>query len=196
MLSSRCCHQEEDAGAPGPTPPRSGTDLTPRYHRDLSIKNGSLKIWQIAPRIDREAHVSTICRGDQKALNPRLCLLPVARAGVEALGRDGVRCSVSESWSEARSFRTDLESDCGRVLPGCCIGKFAALEVHRLHEMMGLSRDFETFTVPMVSILPSGCWSWKSTRKYLSRHNTEASLNHAEQRDLPFNCSSSFNSRQ
>ncbi|XP_062887342.1 uncharacterized protein LOC134336800 isoform X1 [Mobula hypostoma] len=57
-------------------------------------------------------------------------------------------CSVSESWSEARSFRTDSESDCGRMLPGCCIGKLAALEVTRLCKMMGLSRDFETFTMP------------------------------------------------
>ncbi|XP_072122735.1 uncharacterized protein [Mobula birostris] len=84
------------------------------------------------------------------------CLLPVAGVGVEALGRDGARCSVLESWSEARSFRTDSESDNDRMLPGCCTGKLAALEVHRLREMMGLSRDFETlrlFTVPMVCSL-------------------------------------------
>ncbi|XP_062917323.1 uncharacterized protein LOC134353227 isoform X2 [Mobula hypostoma] len=48
---------------------------------------------------------------ETKAPNPRPCLLPVAGAGVKALGRDGARCSVSESWSEARSFRTDSESD-------------------------------------------------------------------------------------
>ncbi|XP_062918475.1 uncharacterized protein LOC134353890 [Mobula hypostoma] len=85
---------------------------------------------------------------EEKALDPWLCLLPVARAGVEALSRDGAWCSVSESWSEARSFQMDSESDCGRMLPVCCIGKLAALEVHRLREMMGLSRGFETFTVP------------------------------------------------
>ncbi|XP_062911400.1 uncharacterized protein LOC134350291 [Mobula hypostoma] len=84
------------------------------------------------------------------------CLSPVAGVGVEAFGRDGARCSVLESWSEARSFRTDSESDCDRMLPGCCTGKLAALEVHRLREMMGLSRDFETlrlFTVPVVCSL-------------------------------------------
>ncbi|XP_062925300.1 uncharacterized protein LOC134357605 isoform X3 [Mobula hypostoma] len=79
---------------------------------------------------------------ETKAPNPRLCLLPVAGAGVEALGRDGDRHSVSKRWSEARSFRTDSESDCGRMLPGCCIGKLAVLEVYRLCEMMGLPREF------------------------------------------------------
>ncbi|XP_072115144.1 uncharacterized protein [Mobula birostris] len=67
---------------------------------------------------------------ETKAPYPRLCLLTVAGAGVETLGRDGTQCSVSERWSEARSFRMDSESDCGRMLPVCCIGKLTALEVY------------------------------------------------------------------
>ncbi|XP_062925073.1 uncharacterized protein LOC134357429 [Mobula hypostoma] len=79
-----------------------------------------------------------------KAPNPQLCLLPVAGAGTEALGGDGAQCRRA-----GRRLGVFGRTQSWTVV-GCCIGKFAALEVHRLREMMGLSRDFETFTLPMV----------------------------------------------